>query len=99
MKFAQLKSKGQSPTAVAAGLGEKKRGEETKSNKKRSRGMGEDRRRGSAGIWGRRGGRARRERSGVQHSVKEEEEEGGVLDRWGRLVAGDNDFFFALLPP
>ena len=61
------------------------------SNRNSSRGMGEERRRGGAGIW-------RRRWSGVW---RKGEEERGVLDhrrRWGRLVASDNDLFFAWLP-
>ena len=58
--------------------------------------MGEERRRGGAGIWRRRGGGG--EGDAVEWSVEEGEEEGGLLPLGRRLVAGDNDLFFAWLP-
>lgn len=53
VKFAQLKSKGQPPTAVAAGLGENQYGEESRSSRSigRAKGPAAARRR-SILLWG-----------------------------------------------
>jgi hypothetical protein len=77
------------PTAVAAGLEERKRGEEAKSDKSSSKGMGEDRRRkgSSAGIW-----------SGEAAEWSGEGDEEGFWIAGAAAVASDNDLFCALLP-